>query len=353
MTLRTAFEKNVKLLASQDEYNINNGAYPHGADCNIAVSMFLWAAYKMPRFGFYTKGWYTNTAGLAAYRGPWALESLARETVLDIAARRLGIDPIEIRRRNLVTKADQPCATPFGIQLEDITPAECLEKLLETLDVAAFRTEQAAARREGRYLGLGFAAYIEPTAGSAGISVLASDVAQVRIEPTGKVTAVLSTHSQGHGTQTTMAQVIAERLGVPFEDVSIFEDDSSRGGFGAGASGSRQAVSGGGASIKAADLLADKVKRIAAHLFQRHSGPGANREWSHRNRRPREKHAQPARSGGDCLWRARPPAARYGIGSRGAVSLSSASDHADQCGACLHRRGGYGDRVREDPALDL
>ncbi|MDR3417211.1 MAG: xanthine dehydrogenase family protein molybdopterin-binding subunit [Nevskia sp.] len=268
MTLRVAFDAQGHLLASHADYHLNNGAYPHGADCNIAVSMFLWAAHKMPGFSFYTRGWYTNTAGLAAYRGPWAMESLARETVLDIAARKIGIDPIEIRRRNLVTRADQPCTTPFGIPLEDITPAECLEILLEHLDVAAFRAEQAAARTQGRYLGLGFATYIEPTAGSAGISVLASDVAQIRVEPTGKVTAVLSTHSQGHGTQTTMAQIIADHLGVPFEDVSIFEDDSSRGGFGAGASGSRQAVAGGGASIKAAELLADKIKRIAAHLLE-------------------------------------------------------------------------------------
>jgi carbon-monoxide dehydrogenase large subunit len=266
-TLRIAFDADGRLLASHADYGLNNGAYPHGPDCNIAVQMFMWAAYKMPRFSFLTRGWYSNTAGLAAYRGPWALESLARETMLDIAARQIGIDPIELRRRNIVTKEDQPCTTPLGIALEDVTPAECLDKLLAALDVGAFRAEQAAARAAGRYLGLGIAVYIEPTAGSTGVAVLASDVAQIRIEPTGKVTAILSTHSQGHGTQTTMAQVIAERLGVRFEDVSVFEDDSSRGGFGAGAAGSRQAVAGGGASIKAADLLTAKVKRIAAHLL--------------------------------------------------------------------------------------
>lgn len=96
---------------------------------------------------------------------------------------------------------------------------------------------------------------------------MASDVAQLRVEPTGKITAVLSTHSQGHGTQTTMAQVIAEKLGVRFEDVTVLEDDSSRGGFGAGASGSRQAVAGGGASIKCAELLLAKIKRVAAHVL--------------------------------------------------------------------------------------
>jgi carbon-monoxide dehydrogenase large subunit len=85
------------------------------------------------------RGWYTNTVGLAAYRGPWAMESLIRETALDVAARRMGIDPIEIRRRNLVRLKDQPTVSSMGIPLEDITPAECLDKLLENFDVAAFR----------------------------------------------------------------------------------------------------------------------------------------------------------------------------------------------------------------------
>jgi aerobic carbon-monoxide dehydrogenase large subunit len=265
-TMRVAFDADAKLIAAHADYAINNGAYPHMPDANIAVPMFMWAPYKLPRFGFMAMGWHTNTAGLAAYRGPWAMESLARETVLDMAARQIGIDPIELRRRNVVTAADQPMVTGLGIPLEDVTPSDCFENLLTHIDVKAFRAEQAAARAEGRYLGIGFALYIEPTGGSS-IPVLASEVAQVRVEPTGKITAILSTHSQGHGTQTTMAQIIAERLGVPFDDVAVFEDDSSRGGFGSGAAGSRQAIVGGGASIKAADMLVDKIKRVTAHLL--------------------------------------------------------------------------------------
>lgn len=267
IALRVAFDTDGRLLAAHADYGLNNGAYPHGADANIAVHIFMWSAYKMPNYGFYTRGWFTNTVGLAAYRGPWAMETLARETTLDVAARQIGIDPIELRRRNLITKADQPCTTPLGIALEDITPAECLETLLGTLDVPAFRAEQEAARKQGRYLGLGVATYIEPTAATGSIGVMSGELAQIRIEPSGKVTATMSTHSQGHGTETTMAQVIADRLGVPYEDVSVFEGDSSRGGFGPGAAGSRQGVAGGGASLKAAAMLADKVKLLAAHLL--------------------------------------------------------------------------------------
>jgi carbon-monoxide dehydrogenase large subunit len=268
ITVRAAFDAEGRMVAGHCKYDFNNGAFPHGADCNIAVAIFLWSCYKMPASNFHNTAWYTNTVGLAAYRGPWAMESLVRETLLDQAARKIGIDPVEIRRKNLVYKADQPRTTPFGIELTDITPGECLELLLQKFDVGAFRKEQAEARKQGRYLGLGMAAYIEPTAGSTGVAVLASDTAQIRIEPTGKVTAILSTHSQGHGTQTTMAQVIAEHLGVTYGCVSVYEDDSSRGGYGAGASGSRQAVAGGGASIRAAAMLTEKVKKIAAHLLE-------------------------------------------------------------------------------------
>jgi carbon-monoxide dehydrogenase large subunit len=267
MVLQVAFDADGKLVASHGDYSCNNGAYPQVADCNIAVQMFLWAAYKMPAYGFLARGWYTNTVGLAAYRGPWAMESLIRETALDVAARRIGIDPIEIRRRNLVTLKDQPTTSCMGIPLEDITPAECLEKLLETFDVAAFRKQQEAARQEGRYLGLGIAAYIEPTGSAGTITTMTGELAQLRIEPTGKITATMSTHSQGHGTATTMAQVIAERLGVAYEDVTVFEGDSSRGGFSPGAAGSRQGVIAGGAAIMASDLLAAKVKQLAGHLL--------------------------------------------------------------------------------------
>jgi aerobic carbon-monoxide dehydrogenase large subunit len=268
ITVRVAFDRQGKMLATHSDYGMNNGAYPQGADANIAVHMFMWAAYKMPTLGFFTRGWYTNTVGLAAYRGPWGMESLARETVLDVAARELGIDPIELRRRNLITKADQPCTTPLGLPLEDITPSECLDALLQHFDVPAFRAEQAEARTKGRYMGLGIAAYIEPTGSAGSMAPMTGELVNLRIEPTGTVTALMSTHSQGHGTQSTMAQVIADRLGVTYENVTVWEGDSSRGGFGPGAAGSRQGVIGGGACIKAANLLKEKVISLAAHLLE-------------------------------------------------------------------------------------
>lgn len=268
MDLTVAFDDNGKILGSYGDYSCNNGAFPQLSECNIAVHMFMWAAYKVPMYGFLTRGWYTNTVGYAAYRGPWAMESLIRETAIDKVARQLNMDPVELRRRNLVTLKDQPTESCMQIPLEDITPAECMEKLLESFDVAAFRKEQAEAREQGRYLGMGIAAYVEPTGSAGAIPTMTGELAQVRIDPTGTVTATMSTHSQGHGTATTMAQIFADRLGVPYNSVTVFEGDSSRGGFSPGAAGSRQGVIAGGAAIMAADLLAGKVRKLAAHLLQ-------------------------------------------------------------------------------------
>lgn len=265
-TLQAAFDDTGKLLASRAVYAQNNGAYPHFPDANMAAMMFVWAPYKQPKFGFKAEGFYSNTTGLAAYRGPWAIESLARETLLDLAARQMRMDPIALRRKNLITAADLPHTTQIGMVLEDVTPSECLDRLLTKIDVAAFRAEQARARAQGRHLGLGIAVYIEPTAASQ-FPPMATEIAVVRVEPNGRVTAALGTHSQGQGTQTTMAQIVADRLGVPYESVTVIEDSSTDAGYGAGAGGSRQAVAGGGAAVKASEKLLEKVKLVAAHLL--------------------------------------------------------------------------------------
>ena len=200
MSLDVAFDAEGRLLAGHGVYDCNNGAYPQGADNNIAVHMFLLPGYRWPAYSFLMRGWYSNTNGLCAYRGPWAMESLIRETLLDKAARKIGLDPVEIRRRNVLFLKDQPVVSCMGIPVDDITPGECLEKLVEHVDVAGFRREQAEARAQGRYLGLGIASYIEPTGSAGSMAPMTGELAQVRIEPTGKVTASMSTHSQGHGT---------------------------------------------------------------------------------------------------------------------------------------------------------
>jgi len=263
--VRLAFDDDARLLAADVDYQVNLGAWPMTADPGILTMMMMPGPYRLPKLAFRGRAWYSNTAGMAPYRGPWLSETVGREALMDKAARQIGICPVELRRRNIVTREEQPHTLPTGLTISHVTPRETLDQVVGKIDLAAFRAEQAAARLEGRYLGLGVAVYIEPTTMST--SFLSSDVAQIRIEPNGRVSAVLSTHSQGHGTETTMAQVIADELGVAIEQVDIYEDDSSRGGFGPGAGGSRQAVAGGGAAIGASRLLAAKVKRLAAHLL--------------------------------------------------------------------------------------
>jgi carbon-monoxide dehydrogenase large subunit len=266
ITVKLALDADGHLLAADLDYACNIGAYPQGLDANgLGMSMFP-GPYRLPRLRFHAVAYFSNTCGQGAYRGPWMIESLARETMLDVAARQIGLDPIELRRRNLITAEDQPFTMPTGFVIDRVTPRETLAMALDKIDVPKFRAEQAAARKEGRYLGLGVAVYVEPTT-MAFMGVLTSEMAAIRIDPTGKVVATLSTHSQGHGTETTMAQVIADTLGADIADVSVLEDDSSRGGFGAGAGGSRQAVVGGGAAITAANMAKTKVKQIAGHLM--------------------------------------------------------------------------------------
>jgi carbon-monoxide dehydrogenase large subunit len=266
ITVRMAFDADARLLATDVDYEQNLGAFPLSIDSNAMAMNLIPGPYRVGSHRFHATGWFSNTGGQGPYRGPWMMESLARETMLDVAARQIGIDPIELRRRNLLRAEDQPYTMLSGTVVDRVTPLETLELAVAKIDVPAFRAEQAAARKQGRYLGLGVAVYIEPTTMAHG-GALASEMAHVRVDPTGKVVAVLSTHSQGNSTETTMAQVLADTLGVDISDVSVMEDDSSRGGFGAGAGGSRQAVAGGGAAIQAATMVKDKIKAIAGHLM--------------------------------------------------------------------------------------
>ena len=127
---------------------------------------------------------WTNTMGKGAYRGPWMFETTAREMAIDYAAREIGLDPAEFRRKNLLAAGDLPHTSPAGQVFTEITPLETLEQALEMLDYEAFRKEQAEARAEGRYLGLGLSVYVEPT--SMGGATLHTEGATVRIESSGK-----------------------------------------------------------------------------------------------------------------------------------------------------------------------
>jgi aerobic carbon-monoxide dehydrogenase large subunit len=209
---------------------------------------------------------WTNTMGKGAYRGPWMFETTAREIAIDYAAHTLGVDPAELRRKNLLSASDLPFTSPSGNVLKEITPLESLDQALERLDYEAFRREQAAAREEGRLLGLGIGVYVEPTSMKG--PTLATEAATVKVESSGRVVAYLGTTSHGQSIETTMAQVVADTLGVDYDDVSVVQADSASTPYGPGTGGSRTAVVAGGAARAATLAVRDKVLAVAAHTME-------------------------------------------------------------------------------------
>jgi carbon-monoxide dehydrogenase large subunit len=243
------------------------GAYPAsaGSTAGMAGAVFP-GPYKFPVVLPGGSSVYTNTVGKAAYRGPWMMETVAREQMMDHIAYELGIDPIEIRRRNVIHADDLPYTTCTTMVYESVTPSETLEQALEMLDVAAFRTMQADARAEGRLLGMGVAIYIEPSAVAFGI--LSSDQAIMRMDNSGKVIVAMSTGNHGQSLETTIPQIVAEHLGCNIEDVLLVQGNTESSPTGPGTGGSRSAVVAGGAAMNAALKMKDKIVQIAAHMLE-------------------------------------------------------------------------------------
>src|SRR3954452_14230439 len=262
--VRMAVDEDGVIQAITADAKADVGAY---AVCPAAIDpMLVPGPYKIPRYGFGMEMSWTNTMGKAAYRGPWMFETTAREVAMDHVAHEIGLDPAEFRRRNLLAASDLPFTSPTGNVFQEITPLETLEQALEILDYDAFRKEQAAALAEGRYLGVGICSYVEPT--SMGTNTLATEAATVKVDTSGRVMAYLGTTSHGQSVETTMAQIVAEHLGVAYDDVTIVQADSQSTPYGPGTGGSRTAVVAGGAAREATVAVREKVMNIAAHMME-------------------------------------------------------------------------------------
>jgi carbon-monoxide dehydrogenase large subunit len=267
-TISIAADAEGTLLGATFDHVEDCGALPIGGTGGTGpfAAMLFPGAYRLPRMGWVATSVWTNTCGRGAYRGPWMFETVAREEMMDLVAREVGIDPLELRRRNVVRADELPYATATGMMLEHVTPAETLEQAVEIIGYDAFRDEQRRAFDEGRLLGVGIGLYVEPT--SMGAGNLGVETATVRVQPSGTVTVLLGTGSHGQGIETTMAQVVAEHLGVEIEDVVVVQGDTASAPFGAGTGGSRTAVIAGGATREAAIKVREKVVEIAAHLLE-------------------------------------------------------------------------------------
>lgn len=265
---RLALDDDGRILAATLDHVQDAGAYPTPSpvQSGIAVGLLFPGPYRIPEGTFRSRFVFSNTSGRVAYRGPWQFESMAREVLLDTAARRIGMDPVELRRRNMLRREDLPTANFNGMPYDHITPYETFEQALEILDYPAFRREQEQARAQGRHLGVGTCTYVEPTAGATPFH--GTEGATIRIEPSGKVNVYMAGGSCGNSLETTVVQLTADALGVAIEDVSTLQGDTALTPYGAGTGGSRSGPMTAGAIAETAAGLRERILAIAGHRLE-------------------------------------------------------------------------------------
>ena len=266
-TARMAFDNDGNILAADIDFVQDVGAYPtpYPVLTTAAIGMFFPGPYRVPKASFSYQTVFSNTSGLAAYRGPWQYETLTREILLDIAARKMGMDPVELRRRNILRGDEMPYVNPNGMPYDHVAPADTFEQAVKILDHEGFRKEQQDALVQGRYIGLGFAAYIEPTGAATGH--LATEGATMRMEPTGKINVYVNGGSSGNSIETTVVQLTADALGADIDDVATIQGDTAVTPYGAGTQGSRSAPMTAGAVSEAGTMLRGQIVAMAAQLL--------------------------------------------------------------------------------------
>lgn len=242
----------------------------------ILFALMLSGVYEIPNIACTVYGMLTNTTMVDAYRGAGRPEaSYVVERMVDLIAGELGLDPADVRRRNFI-KADRfPAAMATGVTYDSGDYLTAFDKAVGLIDYDGFRREQAAARREGRYLGIGLCSYIEicglapsQVLGAVGGGAGGWESADVRVHPTGKVTVLSGACWHGQGHDTGFAQIVADELGVSMDDVDIVHGDTGKMQFGIGTFGSRSAVVGGIAMYLSLQKIKDKARKIGAHLLE-------------------------------------------------------------------------------------
>src|SRR6185437_13424809 len=251
---------------------IDTGAYPvMGTMVAGIMEMMLPGPYKLAALGFESTAVTTNKASYIAYRGPWASETFVRERVLDLIAKDLGLDPLEIRLRNVAPRTDPPFTMITGRPLAGVTAKESLERIAQVVDIPAFRRRQAEERARGRYLGIGLATFIEaapgPRSPEAGSGPMGLEFMRLTLAEDGIVTLFTGQMPHGQSHQTTLAQIAADEFGVPFEQVRVVVGDSDVVPFGL-TGGSRSATMTGGVTLHGARQLKAKVLDVAALLIE-------------------------------------------------------------------------------------
>ena len=242
----------------------------------VQVISFLPGPYRVPHYRGEAWGVATNKAPMGPYRGVGRpVSTFVTEALVDRAARRLGMDPVALRLRNLIRPDELPYRSPSGVVWDSGSFVESLERARDVVAYEHVRAAQRDPRRAGRYVGVGVACYVEltgvgsaiPASPGAAINT-GTEGATVRVDPSGTVTASFGLACQGQGHETTLAQVVAAELGARLEDVRVVSGDTAAGPAGTGTYASRSAVIGGGAAILAARALREKALAIGAHLLE-------------------------------------------------------------------------------------
>ncbi len=274
-----ALDADAKFLALKVSTIANMGAYLSTfAPCipTYLYGTLLAGTYPTPAIYVETKAVFTHTVPVDAYRGAGRPEAtFLLERIVDLAADELGIDPAELRRRNFIPADAFPYQTPVALQYDSGDYQTTLEMATSAADYAGCEERRRAAMARGKLRGIGIATYIEacgiaPSAvvGSLGARAGLYESAAIRVHPTGSVTVMTGSHSHGQGHETTFSQLVADRLGIPIENVEIVHGDTAKIPYGMGTNGSRSLAVGGTAIVKAMDKVIAKGKKIAAHLLE-------------------------------------------------------------------------------------
>ena len=257
----------------------NMGAYLSTFASSVPTYLYgtlMAGQYKTPAIYVEVRALFTNTALVDAYRGAGRPEATyVVERLVETAARELSMDRAEIRRRNFIQPEDFPYATPVALTYDTGDYEASLDKALQLSDYPGFAARRAVSEANGNKRGIGFSSYIEAcglapsqVALSLGAGIGLFESAEVRVNVTGSVTVTTGSHSHGQGHETTFAQVVSDRLGIPIDDVEVVHGDTARSDYGLGTYGSRSIAVGGSALVRATEKIIAKGKKIVAHNFE-------------------------------------------------------------------------------------
>ena len=278
LRLQGSFNAEAKITALSAEIIANVGAYScYPTTCGVEPLMAmaeLPGPYVVPTYSCSARGVLTNTCPMAPYRGvSRPAITLAIERLMDAAAAQFKLEPAEMRRRNLIAKFPHKSVT--GLMMDEGSYRQTLDLAVAALDVPRFRERQRQARAQGRYLGLGIATFSErtgygtPAFAARGMGVTPGwEIAEVSMDPSGFVELRIGASPHGQGLRTTLAQIVADELGLVPERIKVVHGDTDRAPYGWGTFASRSLVIAGGASVLAARKVQAKLKTIAGRLLE-------------------------------------------------------------------------------------